>query len=255
MIVAYGFQLGHGSFKMRFSYQWEFIMKKILFGLFYIVASTTNAQSIYDKCMAAIDAEDSSALIEIATTVKRLKYPGINAKKAEKCLESAFEKDFEFDPSSGMFVDGAEAAERKKQKAENKERQSKIIEISNKLGCHRKKLETIEKLKLAQLQVFIDENNSFIGARTLAACVQLNESDPYKAILNPICRDSFANTLHPDLDVDKGFLDILIDAEGANLDATAKLQAELSKLQMGSGGKKNSSDFQGLIEEALAPCD
>ena len=255
MIVAYGLQLGHGSSKVRLFYQWAFVMKKILFGLFCVVASTTNAQSIYDKCIAAIDAGDSSALIEIATTIKRLKYPGINAKKAEKCLETAFEKDFEFDPTSGMFVDGAEAAERKKQKAENQERQSKIIEISNKLGCHRKKLENIEKLKLAQLQVFINENNSFIGARTLAACVDLNKSDPYKAILNPICRDVFTNTLHPDLDVDKGLLDILVDAEGANLDATAKLQAELSKLQMGSGAKESNSDFQGLIDEALAPCD
>jgi len=230
-------------------------MKNILFGLFCLVASTVNAQSIYDKCIAAIDTGDASALQEIATTVKRLKYPGINAKKAEKCLETAFEQDFEFDPASGMFVDGTEAAERKKQKAENKERQSKIIEISNKLGCHRKKLENIEKLKLAQLQVFIDENNSFIGARTYAACVALNKSDPNTAILNPICRDVFANTLHPDLDVDRDFLNILVNAEEANLDATAKLQAELSKLQMGGGKKESSSDFQAVIEEALAPCD
>ena len=230
-------------------------MKNILFGLFCLVASTANAQSIYDKCIAAIDSGDSSALQEIAATVKRLKYPGINAKKAEKCLETAFEKDFEFDPASGMFVDGAEAAERKKQKAENKERQSKIIAISNKLGCHRKKLENIEKLKLAQLQVFIDENNSFIGARTLAACLALNESDPNKAILNPICRDAFANTLHPDLAVDREFLNILVNAEEANLDATAKLQAELSKLQMDGVNKESSSDFQAVIEEALAPCD
>jgi hypothetical protein len=143
----------------------------------------------------------------------------------------------------------------KKQKTKNKERQSKIIEISNKLGCHRKKLENIEKLKLAQLQVFIDENNSLIGARTFAACVALNESDPNKAILNPICRDAFANTLHPDLDVDREFLNILVNAEEANLDATAKLQAELSKLQMGGGSEESSSDFQAVIEEALAPCD
>ena len=232
-----------------------FEMKKILFGLFCVIASTANAQSIYDKCISAIDSGDSSALQEIASTVKRLKYPGVNAKKAEKCLETAFEKEFEFDPASGMFVDGAEAAERKKQKAKNKEQQSKIIEISNKLGCHRKKLENIEKLKLAQLQVFIDENNSLIGARTFAACVALNESDPNTAILNSICREAFANTLHPDLDVDKEFLDILVVAEEANLEATAKLQAELSKLQMGSGGKKSSSDFQAVIDDALSPCE
>ena len=52
-----------------------------MFALF--MASTANAQSIYDKCIAAIEAQDTSKLEEIATTVKRLRYPGINAKKAD----------------------------------------------------------------------------------------------------------------------------------------------------------------------------
>ena len=230
-------------------------MKKILFGLFCMIASTTNAQSIYDKCIAAIDAGDSAALQEIATTVKRLKYPGVNAKKAEKCLETAFEKEFEFDPSSGMFVDGVEAAERKKQKAANKERQTKIIEISNKLGCHRKKLENIYKLQAAQLQVFFDDNNSFITVRTYSACVELNEKDPHEAILNPICREAFAKTLHPDLEVDREFLDKLNIAEVTNRGSIAKLETELSELQMGGSDKKSNSDFQDVVDDALATCE
>ena len=229
-------------------------MRKILICLFCLAASTANAQSIYDKCIAAIEAQDASKLEEIATTVKRLKYPGINAKKAEQCLETAYGKDFEFDPATGSFVDGEEAAKRKQQKAANKERQSKIAEISNKLGCHRKKLENIDTLKAAQIRVFYDENASLIELRTYSACVQLNAKDSNAAILNPICREVFNKTLHPDLELDSDFLDKLDRAEKANREASNKLQAELSKLQMGSGPKKSSSDFQELIEDALTPC-
>lgn len=219
-----------------------------------MAASAANSQSIYDKCIAAIEAQDASKLKEIATTVKRLKYPGINAKKAEQCLEEAFGKDFEFDPATGSFVDGEEAAERKKQKAANRERQTKIAEISNRLGCHRKKLENIDRLRAAQIRVFYDNNASLIELRTYAACVELNSADPSSAILNPICREVFQNTLHPDLELDNDFLDKLDVAEKANREASDKLQAELSKLQMDSSLKKSNSDFRELIEDALTPC-
>ena len=116
-------------------------------------------------------------------------------------------------------------------------------------------MDKIATLRVDQVKLFKAQSSDLILNLTHAACVDLNATDPSAAILNPICREHFTKFLHPDIEFENDFTEKLDIAEAANRKASAKLQSELSALQIGSSTSKGYAAYNDIIEDALTPCD
>lgn len=220
-------------------------------------SGAANAQGIYDKCMAAIEAGDDEVVKELAATVKRLKYPGVNADKAETCLEEAYGGDFVLDFSTGEFVDGDAAAALQKQKDERKNLLERKGTLREQQQCHQDKLNTIDKLYAANQLILENSNNKLVQELTVNACTDLHEKDPYDAILHPICRNIFLKNIHPDLDTtaELDTFNLLKEIKARSESEIARLENELVSLSKKGQEQEEQKPIANILEELLQPCD
>jgi len=225
--------------------------------VFITFAGAANAQGIYDQCIIAIEAGDQAKVVELATTVKRLKFPGVNAKKAETCLETAFETDFELDYGSGEFVDSLAAAELKKHKEERKRLLAESRVLQEKISCHKGKISKANDVIEGQSMLLSTSNNQVIKDLTLEACLALHKSDSYAAILNPICRSAFSENLHPDLDISvaQDLYWQLSEVKAKSQREIIQLQAKIDAIFDVQADEEEKSKYENILAEIMAPCD
>ena len=225
--------------------------------IFITFAGATNAQSIYDQCITAIEAGDKAKVVELATTVKRLKYPGVNEKKAEKCLETAFETDFEIDYRSGEFVDSAAAAAIKQEKEERARRLAETKKLQEKISCHKGKVTKVDDLIKAQEMLMSASNKAVINNLTLRACLDLHKSNPFAAILNPICRSAFSESLHPDLEIeaDQKIYRQLSEVKVNSQIEIIQLQAKIDAIFDVQSDKEGNNEYDDILADLMVPCD
>lgn len=225
------------------------------------ITSTTfeaaNAQGIYDKCIAAIDAGDTQKVMELANTVKRLKFPGVNAEKAETCLETAFGGDFILDFSSGSFIDGEAAAELQKEKDKRKLAAQKTSALGLAKSCHQDKLDKIERLEKVYGQVRKNSNDKLINELTQKACMRMHEDNPFDAILHPVCRATFIQGVHPDLDITNDLkVANMLGVITANSEAEiARIDDELDALYRNGQQSDQGKTISEILGDLQKPCE
>lgn len=216
------------------------------------VGTQAQAQSIYDKCIAAIETNDTQTVETLAATIRRLTNPGVNTKKGLKCLEEAYGVVFELNFATGKFVGGPEASALKE--ASNKK--GKLLE---KQRCLIRKGKALSDLMASLTKTISAENERLIGDATVVACSALHDDNPNEAILNPICREVFKNGFHPDIDLTElGATYKKITSEQVST-TTLQLtvEAEIAALDNNSGIQKqtSASKVKSLEETAFQTCE
>jgi len=135
--------------------------------------------SIYDRCLAAIDAGDQEQVSVLAKTIRRFNsHPALNIEAAERCISAAEGKTMRLYGQDGEFVSteqielNREAEADRIRKREELLRQSTLLEVTNR---------------------------TLIANDVVAACNQLYEADFVAAMTNRVCLDTFSQNGHPRL--------------------------------------------------------
>ena len=222
--------------------------------VFVIFAGSVNAQSnsTYDKCLTALAEGDLDQAKTLAAEIEsKINLTQENILKATRCLEEAFGDIFWYNPDYKFWTKGNTAIKMKKL-AEKRKLQDKV---NRKEQCLFSKRNAIDKMKVYILDVMAVDNKNLIAIRTLSACVELNEIDPNAAILNPICRESFTNNLHPDLENQ----DLLEQYQELNSeDAVARLDLMETQLELAQMENKPAPANYGgksIREQAFQTCE
>lgn len=216
-------------------------MKLFISAIFMVIGfvSSVNGQTMmntYTKCVVALengDMDQVRSLAAVIATKKNLTRDSIE--KGKKCLEAAFDEIYEYHPDYKYWVKGEKAVALTQMLATREVRNR----LMRKERCFVQKFEAIEAMKKVILKDLTAENKSMIGKRTMAACIELNNTDPNAAILNPICREAFTQKLHPDLENQE------LLQQFQELDAE-EVMASLSRLE-------NSIELAKLDDKKLAP--
>ncbi|MBO6899331.1 MAG: hypothetical protein JJ868_18360 [Shimia sp.] len=189
--------------------------------------------SIYERCVEAIDAGDANLVSELADTIRGFNsHPAREFKFARQCVSFAEQREMLWDYETDEFISKEEFNNRQAQKQENQE---KIRERNEALQEQRKRLQSdlghLEKrascvnAKLSQMNTdfeainkrFEQSNQALILDETHQACVELYSSDKPAAMINSTCVEAFQRKGHPSL----------VFSESEQL---AKLSAELLEL-------------------------
>ena len=166
-------------------------MRIILTFVLLVLSGQALAQeSIYDRCVAAVDDENLPKTKELAATIKRFSnYSARDLPKAEKCISYAEGTDLMFDYKSQKFQPKGQVLEKRENTA--KAYQDKVKAEQALKEIERKRREALRKLG--------ELNKTRISEGVYNACVALFNQDEISAMTNDTCIKSFSANGHPNL--------------------------------------------------------
>lgn len=168
-------------------------MRHICTAIFVIlVCGPAFAQStIFEKCISAIEAGDTDAVIQFAATIQRLNtISAANIDFASRCVSEALGKNVKFEPRLGGFFDAQELESKRATDAALAEEGKRRVEAQ---------LEAKRRVELRK-----ELNRSLLAEDIYETCVELYYVDKSRAVLNSLCVESFTVRGHPRL---KDFLE------------------------------------------------
>ena len=232
-------------------------MKLFISAIFMVIGfvSSVNGQTMmntYTKCVVALENGDMDQVKSLAAVIaKKKNLTRDSIEKGKKCLEAAFDEIYEYHPDYKYWVKGEKAVALKQMLSTRKIRD----QLAKRESCLSKKIAAIALSKEAILGLLTEDNNSFIAERTFEACVGLNETNPDAAILNPVCREAFAQKLHPELENEyllKEFQKLEAE-QGPALSDLARITKELDELL--NRNKNTGPNQDSLREQAFQTCE
>ena len=141
------------------------------------LASTSNAQSIFDKCLQQLSDDDISSAKNSANTIKRLSgITGSNIIKAEECLSGVMGQPYIFSLEQGKLLPQVE------------------------VNIQQNRAKAAEELAAAKLaeELRVQRNVKAAVLLTVETCTKFYRKDAEAAILNPVCNDLFLKIGLPD---------------------------------------------------------
>jgi hypothetical protein len=220
---------------------------------FVAISSPSHSQtpSIYEKCIAAIESGAEEEVNKLAEVMKFKGHLDKNDMAAgEKCLESAYNINFEYHLLFNRWISGDEADRYEIYSAKQEKRNS----ILRKRVCYGEKLKAIEKSILSVKAIIEGRNESLVAQITKDACMEINKKDRHAAVLDPVCRQVFLDGMHPDLtkdDLGDAYSSLVSEFTQAG-QRLAELNAELDDLD---GRSAEVVESESVLQKALASCE
>lgn len=197
-------------------------MRYVIFCLAILVALPTWGASNAERIKLCLEDElskDEGLVLSSDMMKWKFEFSEYVKENAGVCYEKLTGIPAEFKNGTGLVFSEKERQSAKDAQAESaaevaraKEalalKTAELEKLRQKQSCLMNKEKAIVRLQVEILDRLEADNLELIEKRTLEACFLLNDNDPNAAILNPICRAAFIQSLHPDLG-DKDAFDTL----------------------------------------------
>ena len=175
------------------------LSKRLIAALLCVAAmsSFASAQSLLDRCEAALAVGDTqAAILEARRLTNFTTIPsGPDRARAERCLSEAFEEPWAYDPGLGGFFSIADAA--LQTKAAEDARQAARLQREEARRRRDEERAALEERRLAAAEAEAEQaarasaRRRAVVSATVAACRDLYGRDRMDALTNSLCHEIF----------------------------------------------------------------